>query len=271
MIVEFIGTPGAGKTTLLPTAAQYLRERGFETYTVVEASRVFAKRTTIGKAVNSLAPAFLGGPLMWQVFYRYSRSHRRRFENKEPDLFRQVDDWQKQRPASADADQRRALYWFDRTAGYYAFLSAHIQENEAVLFDEGFVHRVVQLFTSPEEKPEPSRILAYADLVPRSDLVIHAAAPTDVCLRRIHKRGLWKHYGHKNETEIAQFISHACQAVTLMVGRLKSLGWTVIEVDNSGNDPDHAREELRARMADLWLPSGQAKVAPALVQQVEAS
>lgn len=251
MIVEFIGTPGAGKTTLLPTVVATLDEQGIKAFTVADAARPFAARTTLGRAVNLMAPAEVRKRLLWQVFRRFSVLYRLRFFARHPRLILTTVRSQQNRPASADVRERRVLDWFMRLAGYFEFLSAHAETQEALILDEGFVHRVVQLNASGVETPNPAQIKAYVDRLPQPDLVIYAYAPPEICEKRIYSRGLWDRFRHKEPEEIAQFVANAHAVVRLTVNHIRRKGWTVIEVDNSGDDPTRSQEELREKLAKI--------------------
>ena len=152
---------------------------------------------------------------------------------------------QRRRPKSADIRQRKVLYWFFRTVGYYEFLKSRTTPSEALIFDEGFVHRVVQLNASGVEEPDPVQILAYVDLLPQPDMVIFVRAPHPVCEQRIYRRGLWSRFQHKDPAEISQFVANACSIVNLTVEHLKNKHWVVVEVDNSVDDLAASKAELR--------------------------
>ena len=250
MIIEFIGTPGAGKTTLLPTLVESLRERGISARSVVEAARPYAQRTFPGKVVSRLAPASLRQPLLWQVFYYLSLLYRLKFLVKNPGLIQQVLRSQRRRPIPAEA-RRHALYWFFRHVGYYEFLTAHAGPEEALVFDEGFIHRVVQLNASEMEEPDPARVLAYVNLLPRPDLVIFPRTPREDCEERIYQRGLWERFRHKSPAAISHYVASSHSVVQLTVDYIKSQGWTIIEVDNGGDDPAVARAELCRQLRNL--------------------
>ena len=251
MVIEFIGTPGAGKTTLLPFVGEYLNGQGFHPYTIVEASRIFARRTLLGKIVDRLAPSSLRQPLLWQVFYNLSLLYRLRFGVKHFSLVRQVISSQKHRPVSANIQERRVLYWFFHLMGYYEFLKAYAKPNEVLLFDEGFVHRVVQLNASEVEVPRSIQIKAYLDLLPRPNLVIFAQAPQDICEKRIQKRGVWARFYQKHPMELSQFVAHAQMAVDFAVDYIRGNGWTVIEVDNGSEDLTIAITDLQQKLSRL--------------------
>jgi thymidylate kinase len=255
MIIEFIGAPGAGKTTLLPTVIKFFQERNINTFTVVEAARPFALRTKPGKVVSFLAPPAYHRPLLWQLFYRLSVLYRVKFWLKHPRFMRYVRQSQRQRPPAADVRQRQVLYWFDHLTGYYTFLRAHARPNESLILDEGFVHRVVQLFSSAVEKPGREQIATYLDLAPQPDLVIFAQAPRDICEQRIYGRGLWDRARHKDAAEISQFVTNAHLAANLAAEHMRQKGWTMITVDNSRDDLPAAQAELCYQLSQItWLP-----------------
>lgn len=234
----------------MPVVIEYLREHGLGAYTVIEAARPFAKRTLAGKAVSRLAPARLRQPLLWQVFYHLSTLHRLRFFIQHPRLIWQVVTTQRRRQIPAEA-RRYALYWFFHLVGYYEFLKAHAKADEVLIFDEGFIHRVVQLNASDVEEPDPAQVRAYIDLLPRPDLVITPQASLEVCNDRVYSRGLWERFSQKSPAEVARFLDASHQVVNLALDYIRSEGWNVIEVDNSGSEPGKAKAELRRKLSNL--------------------
>lgn len=255
MIVEFIGTPGAGKTTLMPTVSGAFRENGLKAYSVVEAARPYARRTIPGAVVDHFLPGPWRRPLLWQVFYHLSALHRINFFARRPRLLRQVLSYQRARPEEADIRGGRVLYWFFRQAGYYDFLKAHARPDEVLIFDEGFVHRVVQLFASGVEDPDPESIRAYVAMLPVPDLVISVWAPRAVCERRIHSRGLWERFRSKQPEEVSRFITNAHRIVGITISTIKQNGWPVLEVDNSGDDPSVAMAQLHHELNRFQVPA----------------
>lgn len=250
MIVEFIGTPGAGKTMLLPVVADFFKAQGYCAYSVVEAARPFAARTIWGKAVCKLLPARWQRPLLWQVFYHLSKLYRLRFFLQNPQLMWMVARFQRQRPID-DVDRRHVLYWFYHQVGYYAFLKAHALAHEVLLFDEGFIHRVVQHYASETEEPDLVHMLAYIERLPRPDLVIHPIAAEAVCEQRVYDRGLWQRFQHKSAADISCYMAHAHAVVQETVQQIKRRGWMVIEVHNDGVTAADAATELRRKLTQL--------------------
>jgi thymidylate kinase len=250
MIIEFIGTPGSGKSTLMHVVIEYLHELGFGAFSVIEAARPFAERTTIGKVVSHLAPARFRQQLLWQVFYHLSTLYRFRFFSKHPTLIWRVLLSQWRRPIPAET-RRYTLYWFFHLVGYYEFLTTHARPAEVLVFDEGFIHRVVQLNASDIEEPDPTRLLDYVDLLPRPDLVIAPLVPLELCEQRIYSRGLWERFRQKTPDEVSRFLSNSFRIVNLTLGHIREESWKVIEVDNSSDDLGVAKAELRRMLSGL--------------------
>ncbi len=253
MVIEFIGAPGAGKTTLIPVVEEVCRERGIDARTVVEAARPYAQRAWAGKAVARFAPQPWQRPLLWQVFYHLSLWSRIAFCARRPRLISLALITQLRRPVPAEI-RRHAWRWFIHLAGCYRFLLAHARAGEALILDEGFIHRVVQMYASHLETPDMDRISAYVDLIPRPDLVIAVHAPWEVCLERIYQRGLWERFQHMSQDEVAAFVRNAHRIVDMTVDYVRSAGWTLLEVDNGIADPALSQQGLRAGLEAI-LPA----------------
>lgn len=251
MIVEFIGTPGAGKTTLLSVAANYFNQNGFDAYSVVDAARPFAARIIWAKGVRRL-PTTWHRPLLWQIFYHLSKIWRLEFFLKNPQLIWMVYRFQRSRPIS-DLDRRHVLHWFFHHVGTYTFLKAYARPNEALLFDEGFIHRVVQHYASEAEEPNFSHMIAYIDLLPQPDLVIYPVASRELCEQRVYDRGLWDRFRQKTPQEVSRYMTNAHKVVHEAVKHIKSRGWAVIEVNNNNVSETVAAAELVRKLSQLSI------------------
>ena len=250
MIVEFIGSPGCGKTSLLPSLEKKFSEQGFNPFTVVEASRPVVSRTLIGKSINTFLPESLRDPLLWQVFYFSAFLSRKNFSKGHPNLVAHVRKTQSIREVPAE-ESDHALYWWFHLSGYYQFLKPRLYTNEVLILDEGFTHRVVQLFASDSGNPNRGDLQQYLDLIPRPDMLIFINAPAAICEQRVHERGLWDRMQHKSPQQISQFISNAHSVVDAAVKELKLKEWVVIEIDNSAAGLAPAEEELNRKLSHL--------------------
>lgn len=233
MIVEFLGTQGSGKTTLLPRVIEIFRDKRIEACTPVETARSYACRTVAGKVVGSLTPEPLRGKLLWQVYLLFSRLYRHKFAANNRELMELVSSSQRQRPDQIAIRERRILYWFFHLVGTYQFLTDHALPGEALVFDDGFVHRSVHLTASEIEPPDLSLVRSYLNLIPKPDLVIVPSVPLDVSLSRVVRRGVWKFFRDKSEDALKRYLKNSDLIVREAVSYMKSSEWNLIEVDNS--------------------------------------
>ena len=254
-IVEFLGTQGSGKTTLLPAVVSFLRENGIQAYTPTEAARPYARRTMMGRLVGSFAPASLREPLLWQVYYRMSMLSRLSFNRRNRWLIHFVQATQQARPSGAGVRERRVLFWFSHLCGMYTFLSACARENEALVFDDGFVHRAVHFNASLVETPDPENITSYLAHIPLPDLLIVPRVPLHVCVARVTSRGIWDHFRGRTQDELSRYLANSEYVVNLVVDELRKNGCSVIEVDNSDANMQKSIADLREKLRDMQLAS----------------
>lgn len=253
MIVEMLGSPGAGKTSLIPAAREFFSRQGLKAYNVVEAARPLAARTPLGRLACRWLPEPLKGFILWQIFYAYSRRYRPIFRRHYPQLIDSVLRYQCERPISA-YDRRHVMRWFLHLTGAYAFLRTHLKPSEVLIIDEGFVHRVVQLFASEHEEPDVQREMDYLDQIPRPDLVIYVSTPAEVAVRRVFSRGLWERFQRKSQADTLRFLAASQTAVQRAAGYLASKNWPLLQIDNPDQEIDFVGQELQAELAS-WSAS----------------
>lgn len=250
MIVEMIGTPGAGKTTLLPVISDFIMQREFQAYTVIEAARPYAKKTNLGKLIVKVLPKNLHGPMLWQIFYLYSFLNRRKFSRNNQKLIETVLAHQNKRPIT-DKDLKHVLRWFIHLTGYYEFYRKRLVPKDVLILDEGFVHRVVQLFASENEEPDFHIVAEYLDLIPKPDLVVFTNAPEEVCIERVFSRGVWKRFRDRDPNDIRKFISNASRIVNFSAKYLREKGWLLVEVQNGEQDFSIAQQSLIESLSSI--------------------
>jgi adenylate kinase family enzyme len=232
MVVEFIGTPGSGKSTLLPVILAYFQERQRPAYIPVDAARPFTQRLFLGRLAHHLTPPSLRRPLLWQVFYFLSVLYRLRFYKKYSNMVRWVVTTQNRRPPEAEIREKQILHWFYYTIGCYEFLTSYQRPEEVLVFDEGFIHRVVQFFASDVEEPDDQKIRTYLDLVPRPDLVIHVRASPQICEKRIVQRGVWEFFKHKRPEDLNKYVANSHLVIQIAIAHMKEKGWALLEINN---------------------------------------
>lgn len=253
-VVELMGPPGAGKTTLVAAAVRGCADAGLRPYTVEQAARVFSARTLSGRVANVL-PAGLRSRALWLVFVVHRGLEAVMVLVTHPRLAALVLRSQWGRPAASDAGRRRVLRWWSRTAGAIGFLTRLGRPGEALVVDEGLLHRVVQLFTSTVEAPDPATIASYVALLPPTDVVVAVGAPPDLCRSRVRDRGGWDRLAHRGTDEIDRFVANAHGAADMAVAEAEARGVRVIHVDNAA-DQASAESMVQRRLREALPPKG---------------
>lgn len=248
MIIEFIGTPGSGKSTLIPGLVKNLSEYNILGRTIVEASRPVVSRTSIGRGVNMLSPPSLRMQLLWQVFFWWSYLSRRQFSQQHPSLVSHVRITQEERKLSAEEKEHNLSWWFN-LCGNYQFLKPRLISGEALILDEGFSHRVVQLNASDHEEINQDNLHKYLRLIPKPDLLIFVDTPAAECEERVYKRGLWSRFENKSRHQVSQYILNSHHVINLTVELLKSMQWDPIKITNTADSISSAEVELTTRIS----------------------
>ena len=243
MIVEFIGAPGSGKTTFMPYFRDFLIEQGYSANAFLDAARPFARKTIPGRLANAIFPGKLGKFVLWQIFYVFTMMNRDKFAHKHQELIDTVLPYQANRPIST-ADKKHVLRWFIHLTGCYEFFNKYIEAREAVLFDEGFVHRVVQLFASENEEIDYEAIREYLKLIPRPDLVVFVNAPEKVSQNRVFSRGVWERFREKDEHDTVLFLHRAWEIVNFSVEYLREMDWNIVEIQNDSHEISSVQDSI---------------------------
>ena len=252
MFIEFLGVPGSGKTTLTPVVAHHLRDRGLTAMTGTEAGRPFARRTLWGRMISTaIRQPDLQRSALWLTFVYASIPHRLGFAVENYQFVRYTIKSQLGRPLPRQ-HLRLIRQHFARMMGDYQFLKRYMRPDEILIFDEGFLQRVIHLYVSDREEPDAASILRYLELAPQSALAVLVYVPLNTCLERIYARGLRGRLSGKSEEEVAQFVANAELAVQISAHYLQRMGWAIIEVDNAG-DLDASQVSLCEQLDKLPL------------------
>ncbi len=251
LVIEFMSTPGAGKTTIRPAVKEFFASRGLHAWTAVDAGRPFARRTMVGKLVGSMMPVSVRSALLWQTFYHLSKLYRLKFRFENRALLRSVLRFQRQRPI-AEADRRHVLHWFINLTGQYAFLKQYAHPDDVLIFDEGFTHRVVQLFASESETPDLERVRDYLDMLTKPDLIIRPRASLETCIYRVDKRGIWERFRDRDRKTFCRFMSNAHAVVNFAADHLQSKGWPVVEIINDHRPPADSQRQLLVELSSIY-------------------
>jgi len=241
LFVEICGAPGSGKTTLLPVLEELLRERG---YAPVRPEKAIDDRIAASRTAQALARMHLDPGL--------ARGRGRRFVVDPPwGLAALVD-----RPSlylrAAGAVLRDAVTWRHRVVLLHRFwlplarrrfLQGRLGSGEAVIFDEGPVHRAVNLFGWRRHQAPAAEIRGYARGLPVPDLLVVVRAAPETTRTRLLERGLPQYLRDRSDEEVSRFVRHAGEALRLAIGEVGQ-HTSVVTVENDG-----ALAEARAGLA----------------------
>lgn len=261
MIVDFIGAPGAGKSTLKHTVVDFFNRRGICANLVKQAGKESAKKTFPGQIITKIFPESLHAPILWRMYYPRTVVSRIPFVLRHRQLIQLIVQTQSQRPKEAELQRRRVIPRFMEMIGFYEYLVQHYKPEDVLVFDEGFIHRVILLFTSEVEVPEPETIHRYIDLIPKSDLLVYTYAPPEVCKKRILERGLWGWSHDKTDCQIERFIDNAILAVEMAVDYVIRKDWPLVIIDNQNDGSLEAEHALRKSLSILY-PERKQSTAP---------
>lgn len=234
-IVELAGPPGAGKTTLVPLVRDALRSEGLKPRGSTEVGRDLAARGLIGR-VTWLFPVVLRHPVLWRLYVLEASVAGWLRIIREPSLRRLVLR-QRSRPPEAMVDRRKVVGHFVRHLGTVLLFRRRWRGLEVLLVDEGFVHRVTQLFVSSMELPDPDAITAYLTAVPNPGLIVAVAADTPTCISRVMERGVWNRMAGLSESQIRTFIENAAVASARAISVARDLGMHVEILENIQSEP----------------------------------
>jgi thymidylate kinase len=246
-VIELAGGPGAGKTTLLPLVVQALVGEGREPLEQALAGRKLAARTRPGRAVVRWTGGRNRDRALWLIYLAYATTLGIGLVASRPRLFASLAQ-QLRRPQEAMVSERHVVRWFIRSAGTERLFHRFGSVNEVLVADEGYVHRVVQLFTSAVERADNRAVRKYLAHVPKPDLLVVVDAPVDIAWERVRSRGIWARMSGLDEAAVYAFVRNATEAVWLAGDFAREENWQVMRVDNS-SDMEKLAFDLRCAPA----------------------
>jgi dephospho-CoA kinase len=239
MMIEFTGMIGSGKSTLARVLEQLLQDQNVMVLSPDRAVRRCVERSWIWKMIGRALPAAWRGRVFGLVLRAIMIVYKLAFALQHPDLVRQV--WAAQLHREIPWWHRRLIVrlFFD-VAGTYQFLRRRLSPDEVVLFEEGLVHRAINVYAWEPRQLDPAQVMAYLRKLPPSDLVVLVQAPYELCVERAATRGLPLRLRDKDQQVIDRFLRHAAEIVATAAAFLVATGRPMIEIDNAGTLEDGA-------------------------------
>lgn len=238
MIVELVGPPGAGKSSLLPATCALLASDGHEALEATAAVDRALRESRLGRRAVRLLDQHAGRSRTAFVDVPYgilfANRHRMATAAAARAVLRSPVPW-----------RHRALIFarFIKVAARWEFLRSRLG-NRAAVFDEGLLHRAVNLFAWRTGSLRSAR--RYLVAVPLPDLAIFVDAPDAIISARLQQRGLPVRLRRQSSSVVDMFLGNAC-AITRMTPNATRSRVRWIELHNA-RDLASAERDL----ASLW-------------------
>ncbi len=247
-VVELIGLPAAGKTTIARSLGRALEAQGLRAVSFPDDAREIAGRSRLGRFSKLLTFGLRPDSVGWLAYRLSAGIGTIRFVLTHPRLVFALTLEGRVRPVGAATSRRRPLYWTLRHAGDRALFRRVRRPDEVLVADEGFAHRVVQLFASPVETPRVDAIERYLDVVERADLYVDVNVPISTAATRLRTRGTWDWLPEK---DVDAFLSSAESAIEAVRTWLAARGREVAMVDNrDGIELEAAARDIVRRLEE---------------------
>lgn len=249
LLIEFAGLPGSGKSSLSDMAAAKLRSNGHEVRTVIDAARVRSAESALGRFLSTLACRRLARLGLWWTFYWASslRAVAVAWENRREMM--RLAAYQARRPIKLSL-KAHIGWWYLQLGGRRSYLETS-RSIDGILFDDGYVHRSVALFSSPKERVREQAIRDYNASIPAPSMIIQVSAPVSTCVERVIKRGVWRHSSDLTEPELKEYVRNAQYVLEIAISEARKRGVPVLTVSNDDVPLDHAANQVSEGLEGL--------------------
>lgn len=184
--IEFCGLPGSGKSTLCSELLKELRYSNHRVFSRESALDVFIRRRDDGLLKNLLKrfpwavwKLFMGVEMCLPEFHH--------FVTRNPGVMAKACACLLNHKVPQDGRQC-ILYALLRSCVEHDLRGRYMRQDEAVLMDEGLVHRIFTLFGYLPGDVKDDEIGEFVEAIPLPELVVHVKSGPAACLKRIAKR-----------------------------------------------------------------------------------
>ena len=237
--IEFIGTPGSGKSTLCTLLSDRARDRlcslSEMLFTAMKTTgRDHPSDDVVWRRLLSLIPRPLAVRYIGPIFDRscFSTFAQARFLADHAELMEVICAASGYKALVPD-ERAYAIRHFLRVASAWQIIDRAVDEQAAVVFDEGFLQRATTLFFPVLNIDAGLQDLpGYVAQVPRPDVVIHVSAPIEICLSRLADRGFPDRLRGRSTSEQEEFLRACHDGFRRIADQIESRGSHVIRIDN---------------------------------------
>jgi thymidylate kinase len=257
LVVEFAGVPGSGKSSLSREVSRRLRAKDLAAFTVIEAARIRAAQSLPGEGPLHPSRNRVTALVLWWLFYAAASFRAAIFIWRCHDEVVTLARLQSRRDIRSGMKAHNA-WWYLQLVGRRMYLDTS-RAIEAILYDDGFVHRSVALFSSPGEPGPVGGIDSYLASIPTPDVVVSVSTDVDTCLRRVVNRGIWDHSESATHEELLAYLRAADTILQRAIDYAQTRGATVVRVDNGDGSFEDAASKVTARLESILSTSSSPK------------
>ena len=234
MFIEFVGPIGAGKSTMVSALHTWLRRQQRTPLVPSVAVATCVRRSTLGRFIRQLSP----GERLEQLVFRgllkiLALLYPLYFVVRNPQLALHVLRALVRLPLPGW--HRRIIgHLFFQVAWQHHFLHGRLEADEVVVFDEGPLHRAVNLYTWRENDLNAEEVNTYFSRLPELDLVVIVTAPPETCAHRAGQRGLPLRLVGKEQATVDTVLANSVTIARLAATFVRQVQRKFIEIDNRG-------------------------------------
>lgn len=252
--VEFLGMPGAGKS---------------EIYKKIESKQIF----TVAKKLDSLAlnvdktklslKGTIKNTILRALNHRYYKNQRSLFTNRvnyltsffatHTELTNFILNQLITRKIPSEHKEKVMKNMF-RLFYTYEIFAKNSSSGDILVFDEGFLQKVITLFAYGEGDVSNNIIEKYLSLIPLPDMVVIVKADFETCCERIKYRdsGPPKRLLDLRDEEIKSFFKKCNKYIEYLSETLSEKKIRIVSIDNSCNDSGRIKTFVNEIMTNIY-------------------
>jgi hypothetical protein len=232
-IVEFTGPPGSGKSALASRCAEILVARGLRVPARAELRALYLRHGWIGRLAGAqLAREEVAGQRLEYFKQVETPWLLRGFRLRHPRGWRRYQAELAALRAAAPDDAETVERWIEQSILTWQMLRSQARRMDLFLWEEGIVHRAVNLLVRPGAAPEPARVDAFLRHWPFPDVLVRVLADPDACVVRLSARGGTDRLLGSDEAEVRGFVAAADAVAAAAEAEARRRGVPVLRFEN---------------------------------------